>query len=478
VKVPLSPFLTERKEILRTLLQRLGEEFSALSLLATDCSGVRYTIQKKAVSVQDSRWGERGAVVRIHDGTGYLEHSFNDLPHDAGGAERLAGELQERLRGLVTAARQAGAGRVSYPAYSEPSLTASWQEEVELPPDMAEQGEVIRRLSALKERALSLRPELVDMRVVYEGVTVAKLYLSPRRELQQAYLWSQGYLIPTLRRGERMRWLACSFSGLKGLELIAEMEAALEETLSEAEELLAAEPVEPGEYEVILSPLAAGLLAHESFGHGVEMDLFVKRRARAQAYLGRPVASEQVTMHDGARAARQTGSYWFDDEGVLGGDTVMIDRGTLRTGISDLLSALKLGVPPSGNGRRESFERKAYARMSNTFFAPGSDSLQEMIRSVRRGYLLGRFVSGMEDPRNWGVQGLLAHAREIRDGKLTGRMVAPVIMTGYVPDVLSRVSMVSGELALSGSGMCGKGHKEYVKNSTGGPYVKTVMRLG
>jgi len=40
------------------------------------------------------------------------------------------------------------------------------------------------------------------------------------------------------------------------------------------------------------------------------------------------------------------------------------------------------------------------------------------------------------------------------------------------------VSMVSGEVQYSGSGMCGKGHKEYVKNSSGGPYIKTVMRLG
>jgi len=143
-----------------------------------------------------------------------------------------------------------------------------------------------------------------------------------------------------------------------------------------------------------------------------------------------------------------------------------------------LLSALALGTPPTGHGRRESFERKAYARMANTFFAGGTDRLQDMIASIRRGYLLEKFSSGMEDPRNWGLQGIVLYGREIADGQLTGRLVSPVIMTGYVPDVLGSVSAATGEVSLVGSGMCGKGHKEYMKNSMGGPYLKCRLRLG
>jgi TldD protein len=269
-----------------------------------------------------------------------------------------------------------------------------------------------------------------------------------------------------------------SYAGLKGLELIDEMEAGLAETMTIGAQLLDAERIEPGEYEVILSPNIAGLLAHESFGHGVEMDMFVKGRAKAAEYLGKAVASPMVGLRDGARAAEQTGSYWFDDEGVLGGDTLVIQEGIFRTGISDLLSALRLGIPPTGNGKRESFERKAYSRMANTFFTAGTDSLEEMIASIKYGYLLEKFLSGMEDPKNWGIQGQVLYAREIRDGKLTGKLVSPLFMFGYVPEVLGSVSMVSGEVQQFGSGMCGKGHKEYVKNSTGGPYMKTKMRLG
>ena len=41
-------------------------------------------------------------------------------------------------------------------------------------------------------------------------------------------------------------------------------------------------------------------------------------------------------MHDGAAAAKHISSYFFDDEGTIGTDTVIIEKGILKTGISDL----------------------------------------------------------------------------------------------------------------------------------------------
>ena len=66
----------------------------------------------------------------------------------------------------------------------------------------------------------------------------------------------------------------------------------------------------------------------------------------------------------------------------------------------------------------------------------------------------------------------------IKDGKLTGNIIAPVVMTGYVPDLLNSISMVSETVELGGSGYCGKGYKEFVKTSCGGPYIKAKVRLG
>ena len=190
------------------------------------------------------------------------------------------------------------------------------------------------------------------------------------------------------------------------------------------------------------------------------------------------VASSLVTMHDNAFDVSQAATYFFDDEGELSSDTVIIDKGILVSGINDLLSAKFLNVPPTGNGRRESYERKVYTRMTNTYFEPGNSTLEEMISSVKYGYLLDNGLSGMEDPKNWGIQCMVNIGREIKDGKLTGRIVSPVIMTGYVPDLLGSISMASGDRKVFGSGYCGKGHKEWVKVTDGGPYLKTRGRLG
>lgn len=69
-------------------------------------------------------------------------------------------------------------------------------------------------------------------------------------------------------------------------------------------------------------------------------------------------------------------------------------------------------------------------------------------------------------------------AREIRDGRLTGKIFSPIVLTGYVPDLLKSISMMSENVYLGGSGMCGKGYKEWVKVSDGGPYIKAKIRLG
>ncbi|MBR5116578.1 MAG: TldD/PmbA family protein, partial [Lachnospiraceae bacterium] len=181
---------------------------------------------------------------------------------------------------------------------------------------------------------------------------------------------------------------------------------------------------------------------------------------------------------EGAACVVDVASYAFDDEGTPAGDVTEIDHGILRTGICDALSAMRLGAKPTGNGKRENFEHKVYTRMTNTLFDSGEDTVEDMIASVKKGYLLEGVHSGMEDPKHWGIQCIVARGREIVDGKLTGRMVAPVVMTGYVPDLLGSISMVSGERLSFGNGACGKGHKEWVKVSDGGPYLKARARLG
>jgi len=190
------------------------------------------------------------------------------------------------------------------------------------------------------------------------------------------------------------------------------------------------------------------------------------------------VASPLVNMSDDPSLPGQAGSYLFDHEGQISSRTRVIVQGVLTQALTDMNSAMRLNIPRTANGRRESFERKAYARMSNTFFEAGEHTLDQMLSDIDFGYLLDRPASGMEDPKGWGIQLEGYLAREIRHGKLTGRVFSPVIVTGTVPELLKSISMVGSQLEISGLGMCGKGHKEWVKVTDGGPYLRLRARLG
>ncbi len=471
MNISFSDYLRENKEALRRLIIRLSRDFPYVSLLGTDVAGTSYMVTRTGSSVSDSRWAERGFVCRVHNGTGYSEYSFTggeDLNAVEGEIRKVAGE--NRIPGISGIP-------LAYPVMEEEEILRSYSDRVETDPEEISPRDIISRLTGYMKEGLSLADFLVDVRIRYEHVKTSKLFLSPRRDLEQSYLWSQGYVFAIAKGEKGIQYGFRSSSGLAGYELTEEIRKNIPLAVKEAEELLGAERVVPGEYDIICDPAMSGLIAHEAFGHGVELDMFVKNRARAVEYMNRPVASPKVEMHDGAAAAREVSSYLFDDEGTLGTDTLIIDGGILRAGISDSLSSLRLGTAPTGNGKRESFERKAYARMTNTFFKPGTDSVDGMIASISKGYLLEGFSSGMEDPKNWGIQCVSVLGREIREGRLTGKVVAPVYLTGYVPDLLQAIDMVSSEFVLSGSGACGKGHKELVKTSTGGPYIKTKGRL-
>jgi TldD protein len=471
----MSKFLQQKKPVLKELIKMLSAEYRYVSILGTDTKGKMYSVLRTGVNLNDSSWGERGFVVRVHNGINYSEFSFNTI--DESNVNNIAEEIKSKLKSQVNSLK----GSVvlnSYPVIEEEDLIKSFYGEVKKLPQSKNHKEKLEMMTAIKNKAFILSSLLVDFRVSYNEVHLSKIFLSSNKDLEQSYIWSEGYLFAITRKDNNTKYAYKGFSGLKAVELLDEMEDAIGEVVKTAEALLDAKAVKPGEYEVICSPEISGLIAHEAFGHGVEMDMFVKERAKAKEYINKYVASEHVTMQDGAASASHVSSYLFDDEGTLGTDTVIIEKGILKRGISDILSALKLNEVPTGNGKRESFERKAYARMTNTFFAPGKDKLEDMISSIKYGYLLDGTMSGMEDPKSWGIQCMITMGKEIVDGKLTGKIVSPVIMTGYVPELLSSITMVSEEVELSGTGACGKGYKEFSKVSDGGPYIKGKARLG
>lgn len=474
--VAVSSFLEKQKPLLKELIAKLSKDFLYVSVLGVDSDSTSYGVSRAGVRVfEDSLCNDRGFVIRVYNGVGYSEYSFNVIDIDA-----IIAEIKAIACHDVDLYKQRRLNFCQYPLISEEELTKVFTGEVEIPFDAMSVKEKIDRLSAIREKNLQSSKQFLDFSVQYQEVTVRKIFLSTKRDLTQSYCYAIGYFLPIAREGEKIVNPYTSFSGWCGLELLDKMEKASEAKAKKALDYLKAERIKPGTYDVICSPEVTGLIAHEAFGHGVEMDMFVKDRAKAVDYVQKEVASKITEMHDGARSsAKQVSSYFFDDEGVLAQDTTIIKDGILQQGICDTLSALLLNVKPTGNGKRESHERKAYTRMTNTFFSAGTESFESMLASIKEGYLLEDYMSGMEDPKNWGIQCCLGKGYEIKDGKLTGKIVSPVYLTGYVPDLLKSFSQisVSQDFELFGSGYCGKGYKEFVRTSAGGTYIKARANL-
>lgn len=467
-----SEYLKKNKPLYQKLLTKLLDRYPYASILAADGKERSYSVSGRGVSIQDSqRFGRRGFVVRVHDGDGWGEYAANQLTE-----ETIPAVLYELAHSL--GAMAPGVKRVISPLPQEEPIRLHESTEYLIHPEELGDEAIVNRLRGIREHAMAQDDRIIDATLRFDYQVYHKLFLSKEKDMEQDVMWSSSALLVLAARGEEIKDVYRSYSNLGGAEVLGRMDEDVEDAAKTVLELLESVPMIPGEYDCICTPEVTGMIVHEAFGHDVEMDMFVKDRALARSYIGKEVASPLVNMHDGAAAAKEVASYFFDDEGNPAQDTLIIENGILKRGISDGVSAARLGTAPTGNGRRESVDHKVYTRMTNTFFEGGSDRVEDMIASIDYGMLLENPSSGMEDPKNWGIQCMVSFAREIRNGKLTGKIFAPVVLTGYVPDLLKSISMISPTVELAGGGACGKGYKEWVKVSDGGPWIKAKIRLG
>ncbi len=474
-KLEHSNYILAVKPVLKKLLDAVLEKYAYASILAVDSKGNYYSSGKAGITIQEvPRYANCGFVIKAYDGNAYGEYSFNEISEDM--IPSIVKKVDEAMS--LKKVVKGGLSLCEYKQMNDEPCTFSGSSEYEIAPWEMGDEKIIEKLTSLKDGLLATDKRIINAGAIINYQKYTKLFLSRNKDMIQSNMWVEAYLNLAAKEGDVLRSAYTTFSGLCGFEVMADMERDIKKVSDEAIALLTAEPMVPGTYTCICNPHVTGMIVHEAFGHGVEMDMFVKDRALARSYIGKRVASDLVTMHDSGNTVAQTGSYFFDDEGVLAHDTVIIEKGILKAGMSDAQSAMYLGTEPTGNGKRESYKRKAYTRMTNTYFEAGNNTVDEMIASVDYGFLLESPTSGMEDPKNWGIQMMVDVAREIKDGKLTGKVFSPCILSGYVPDLLESISMMSGEVELSGTGACGKGYKELVKVSDGGPYIKAQIRLG
>ena len=211
-----------------------------------------------------------------------------------------------------------------------------------------------------------------------------------------------------------------------------------------------------GAMNVVLGPGWPGVLLHEAIGHGLEGDFNRKGTSAFSERIGEKVGSELCTVVDDGTLEGRRGSLSVDDEGTPTQCTTLIENGVLKGYLQDKLNARLMGVPCTGNGRRESFAHLPMPRMTNTYMLPGPHDPGEIIASVDKGLYAKNFGGGQVDITSGKFVFSASEAYLIENGRLT-HPVKGATLIGDGPDVLTRVSMVGTDLELdTGVGVCGK----------------------
>lgn len=198
---------------------------------------------------------------------------------------------------------------------------------------------------------------------------------------------------------------------------------------------------------VVLSPMAAGIFAHESFGHKSEADFMLGDESMlAEWAMGRRVGSEELNIVDDGTVSGP-GYNAYDDEGTPSRRTWLVRDGLLAGRLHSASTAAALGEEPTGNARSISFEYEPIPRMTTTFILPGRETFDGLVSGIDDGLFVKTVNHGS------GLSTFTLALHELPDQR--GRLAEPVgvsVITGDVMETLGLIDGLSGELDLRGAG--------------------------
>jgi TldD protein len=272
------------------------------------------------------------------------------------------------------------------------------------------------------------------------------------------------------RRDGRVETGTENRGGHAGFELLSgEPASVANEAARKALTLLDGVDAPTGRMPVVVGNGFGGVLLHEAVGHGLEADAVQKRASVYAGRLGEELAPAFVTAYDDGSRANEWGSAGIDDEGTPTRRTTVIEEGRLSSYLYDRLRARKDGVGSTGNGRRESFRHLPVPRMTNTFFAPGEATPEDLIGGVERGLYAVSFGGGQVEPATGDFVFGVAEGYLIEDGRVTAPVRGATVIGNGV-EALGAIDGVAGDLEIS-SGFCGKAGQR-VAAGVGQPHVR------
>lgn len=225
-----------------------------------------------------------------------------------------------------------------------------------------------------------------------------------------------------------------------------------EQVLSRADSV----PAPVGVVDVILAPGTAGVVFHETVGHGLEADLVQSFESVYSGREGSRVGAAGVNVVDDGTRSGGWGSAPFDDEGTASCVTELVHDGILLGYLSDRAT---VGRSASGeltaNSRRATYADPPFVRMTNTIVRPGDAHPSEIIADTDRGIFVGHLRGGGFNPGTGQFIFSTSEASLIERGRIVGP-IRNATFVGNALDALIGVDGIGDDFELVAGGRCGK----------------------
>lgn len=194
--------------------------------------------------------------------------------------------------------------------------------------------------------------------------------------------------------------------------------------------------------DMMLAPSAVNELVEEVIAHSINSDAVQKKTSAFAGKIGKPVASEALTVEDDATNTEGLGASSFDREGVPHQKNVVIEKGVLKKLLYNTYTAKKDGVRTTGNAGG-SASSPPLVSTTNFIIRPGSSSVDRMIAEMKKGIIVSRF-SGNVNPINGDFSGVVKGGKLVEHGNVV-HAVKEVMVAGNIFSALKNLESVSKE---------------------------------
>ncbi len=256
-----------------------------------------------------------------------------------------------------------------------------------------------------------------------------------------------------------------------GLELfdMISPESVGEEAARQAMVNLSAVPCPSGKMTVAIANGFGGVIFHEACGHSLEATSVAIGMSQMTGKMGQQIANPKVTAIDDGTIPNAWGSCNIDDEGNPMIKRVLIKDGILTSYMIDRLGSLRMGMPHTASGRRESYAYETTSRMTNTYIDNGPDKNEDIIASIDNGIYCAAMGGGSVNPFNGAFNFSVREGYIVRNGKIC-EPVRGASLIGTGSEVIQKIDMVGQDMETA-QGMCGSSSGS-VPTDVGQPLIR------